>query len=81
MTRKRRRASRARSYPDLQTYLAESGETQLALSRRLGLSQGYLSRVARGLYLPRAERQMLIAAACRIPMSSFARAYLRSRVA
>lgn len=79
MGRKRRRGARARRYPDLATYLAESGETQLALARRIGMSQGYLSHVAAGHFVPRAERQMLIAAACRIPMSSFTRTYLLRR--
>jgi len=66
-------------YPDLATYLAESGETQVALSRRIGIPQAALSKIAAGRIFPGPDVQWAIHEACRVPWSSFALVYLLKR--
>ena len=74
-----------RIYPDLATYLRESGEKQADLARRLRdthrvrITQAAISRYARGERLPRPALGFKIAAVCRLPTDSFARAYVANR--
>jgi transcriptional regulator with XRE-family HTH domain len=68
--KKKTKAGRPR-YPDLATYLEESGDTQVRMSNALRLSQGYLSRVAAGLLMPSLERANLIAQYANVPVESF----------
>jgi len=68
-----------RVYPDLATYLRESGEKQADLARRLRITQAAISRYARGERLPRPALGFKIAAVCRLPTDSFARAYVANR--
>lgn len=63
-------------YSDLATYFERSGETQERFAARLGLTQGYVSRVRHGLMVPRPDRAQTIAEAADIPLDSFQRAYL-----
>lgn len=63
-----------RTYPNLATYLEETGTTQAELAERLGLSQGYLSRLIRGLQQPTLDLALVIARMTRIPIESLVRA-------
>jgi transcriptional regulator with XRE-family HTH domain len=63
-------------YPDLAAYLEETGETQTALAARVGASQAQVSRIAAGEVIPRAALAARLAAACRVSLESFTRAYL-----
>lgn len=63
-----------REYPDLATYIAESGDPQWHVARRTGTSQGNISRIARGDSVPRPLLAMRLSQYCRIPLDSFARA-------
>jgi transcriptional regulator with XRE-family HTH domain len=63
-------------YPDLATYLQQSGDTQTHLAEVLDLNQAQVSRIAAGLQVPRPALAERIAAYARIPADSFLRVYL-----
>jgi transcriptional regulator with XRE-family HTH domain len=65
-----------RAYASLADYLRVSGEKQCHLSRRIRIPQATISRIARGLQMPRPELARRLATACNIPESSFTEAYL-----
>jgi transcriptional regulator with XRE-family HTH domain len=77
----RRRAPRLRRprYPDLWTYLAESGDTQANIARHVRVSQAHVSRIMNGATIPRGMLAARLAAYCQIPLDSFTRAYLAKR--
>jgi transcriptional regulator with XRE-family HTH domain len=67
---------RRRTYPDLVTFLEETGTTQVELAMRLGLSQPYMSRIVRGLQQPPLDLALQIARMARVPVESLVRADL-----
>jgi transcriptional regulator with XRE-family HTH domain len=71
--------SRTRRYPNLTAYFAHSGESQSDLAARLRLPQSTISRVARGLRIPRPRLARRLIRACGIPAESFTAAYLSYR--
>jgi transcriptional regulator with XRE-family HTH domain len=68
-----------RAYASLADYLRTSGEKQCRLSRRIRIPQATISRIARGLQMPRPVLARRLALACNIPESSFVEAYLAAR--
>lgn len=72
----RRPRKTIRTYSTLAEYIAESGETQASIARRVGSTQAYISRIARGDAVPRAFLAARLADYARIPMDSFQRVYL-----
>lgn len=66
-------------YPDLATYLAESGVTQVEVAVAVGTTQGTISRIATGEMMPRPQLATRLARFCKIPIESFARVYLARR--
>lgn len=72
-----KRAGKARTrYPDLATYIAESGDTQAAVAARVGASQAHVSRIAGGDIVPRPLLAARIVRYANIPLDSFTRVYL-----
>lgn len=71
-----RTRSPLRLYPDLATYLAESGDTQAGVAEACQTSQATISRIATGEMVPRPVLASRIARYCGIPLDSFARTYL-----
>lgn len=70
-------------YADLATYIRESGDTQVNLAARVGVSQAQISRLIDGENIPRAELLEKIVRYTGIPRDSFTRVYLarkRARV-
>ena len=63
-------------FPDLATYCAETGDTQVAIAAATGASQAHISRIINGAAIPRPALAMRIARYARIPLESFTRAYL-----
>jgi transcriptional regulator with XRE-family HTH domain len=70
---KRRKPAR-RSYPDLATYIEQSGDQQWHIAARCGTTQANISRIARGTAHPRPLLALRLAQYCRIPVDSFAKA-------
>lgn len=68
--------SRRRVYPDLATYIAESGDTQEGVAEAVKASQAQVSRIAAGELVPRPALAMRLATYARIPLDSFIRVYL-----
>jgi transcriptional regulator with XRE-family HTH domain len=75
----RRRRARGIRYPDLATYLAESGDTQARMAAHLGISQASISRIKDGKVLPSADIAERLAAYAGIPLDSFYRVQLLKR--
>jgi transcriptional regulator with XRE-family HTH domain len=69
-----------RTYPDLATYLAESGDTQAKVAAAVGARQAHISRIAAGELVPRPALAARIAKYARIPLDSFMRTYLAKRL-
>jgi transcriptional regulator with XRE-family HTH domain len=63
-------------YDTLAAYFAGSGESQHSLAFRLGLKDSTVSRLVRGLRVPRPLLAQRLARACHIPPSSFMAVYL-----
>lgn len=59
-----------RTYPNLRAFLDASGQSQAEFAAQIGLSQGYLSRLIRGLQQPPLDLALRIAQAARIPVES-----------
>ena len=72
----RRRPRIQTQYPDLATYIAETGDTQANIAARVGASQAHVSRIAHGEIVPRPLLAARLAAHARIPLDSFTRVYL-----
>jgi len=70
------RIRRDRTYPDLATYIAQTGDTQKRIAHTLGISQAQVSRLVHGSQIPRPELAERLAAYARIPFDSFHRVYL-----
>lgn len=66
-------------YPDVASYLAETGDTQLRLAAQVAVSQAHISRIVRGIVIPRPALAQRLAAVCRVSLESFTRAYLARR--
>lgn len=59
-----------RTYPDLISYLADTGQTQAELATRLQRSQAFVSKLVNGLTQPSLAEALRIARICRIPVES-----------
>jgi transcriptional regulator with XRE-family HTH domain len=68
-----------RRYPDLATYIAESGDTQQHIAARVGASQAHVSRIAAGEIVPRPFLAARLAEYAKVPLDSFTRVYLANR--
>lgn len=73
------RRQRRRFYPDLATYIDESGDTQQRIAKACGTTQAHISRIAAGDAIPRPELAERIVAYAHIPLDSFVRASLARR--
>jgi transcriptional regulator with XRE-family HTH domain len=63
-------------FPDLATYCAKTGDTQIHIAAQVGTTQAHISRIVHGEVVPRAGLAARLARYARIPIDSFARAYL-----
>lgn len=68
-------------YRSLADYLAKTKTRQEDFAARVGLRQGYVSRIARGLIVPRADLRQRIAQAARCSVDSFIREKVARRQA
>jgi transcriptional regulator with XRE-family HTH domain len=68
------------AYRHLADYLARSGDTQQELARRVGTTQAYISKLARGGAVPRPMLATRIAEYCHIPLDSFVRVRLARKL-
>jgi transcriptional regulator with XRE-family HTH domain len=68
---------RRRTYPNVTIFLAETGITQAKMAHDLGLSQGYISRLRRGLQQPPLDLALRISRYARVPIESLVRGPLR----
>jgi predicted transcriptional regulator len=67
-------------YPDIQAYFKATGERQQDFAVRVGLPQGYISKVAGGRCIPKkGSIRTRIAQAAQIPEESFRLLNLRHR--
>lgn len=60
-------------YRNLADYLARTRTRQEDFAARVGLRQGYISRIARRLVVPRPALRQRLAAAAQCPVNSFIR--------
>jgi transcriptional regulator with XRE-family HTH domain len=67
---------RRRVYPDLATYIKESGDTQAAIAKAVQAKQAHISRIASGELVPRPALAARLASYAHIPLDSFIRVYL-----
>jgi transcriptional regulator with XRE-family HTH domain len=74
--RRPRSPRRLTQFPDLATYIAETGDTQANIAAQVGASQAHVSRIAHGAIVPRPRLAARIAAHAHIPLDSFTRVYL-----
>lgn len=68
-------------FPDLATYIAETGDTQANVALACRASQAQISRIVNGTQVPRARLALRIATYCRIPLDSFTRVHLAKHAA
>jgi transcriptional regulator with XRE-family HTH domain len=59
-----------RTYPDLRTYFAESGDTQTAFGERLKRPQSWVSRVVNGVQEPSLDEALTISRLAGVPIES-----------
>ena len=59
-----------RTYPDLATYFAQSGETQAAFAARVNRSQSWVSRVRSGETEPNLTDALMICREAGVPLES-----------
>ena len=64
------RPRRLRSYPDLETYFRESGDTQAAFAARLRRTQSWISRVKNGQIEPTIAEALEISRLTGVPLES-----------
>jgi len=77
MAKKRKRPySHRRRYPNLAAYVLATGEPQMDIAAAVGVTQGEISRILRGLKIPRPAVARKLADHCRIPLDSFVRGYV-----
>lgn len=78
----RRRATigPATRYPDLASYCEATGDTQVNIAARVGVSQSTISKVINGDVVPRSRLALRLATYARIPLDSFQRVYLQKHV-
>lgn len=62
-----------RAYADLDSFFAQTGMTQAAFARRVGLTQGQLSKFKNRRVQPSLDKAVRIAAAAHIPIESLLR--------
>ena len=62
-----------RTFPDLITYLNETGVTQEYLASRLGITQSYMSKIVRNLQQPELKLALKIAKIAHVPLESLLR--------
>ena len=62
-----------RTYPDLRGFLEGTGTTQAEMAEALGLSQGQISKLVRGLQQPSLDLALRIARYARVPVESLVR--------
>lgn len=65
-------------YPDLATYCAETGDTQVNIAAQVGTSQSAISKILHGDVVPRSRLALRLATYARIPLDSFQRVYLQT---
>ena len=70
---KRHTRQRRTKYRSLADYLQRAGVRQEDFAARIGKRQGYISRIARGLIVPRPALAQRIADAAQCPLDSFIR--------
>ncbi len=58
-------------YADLAVYFSETGDRQEDFAARVGVRQGYISKLVRGHFVPREPLKSRIARAAAIPVESF----------
>lgn len=58
-----------KTYPSLAAYFEDSGETQAAFAKRLGVSQGLVSRWVNRKQCPRRNLALRVANAASVPLS------------
>lgn len=68
-------------FPDLATYIAETGDTQAHIASRVGSTQAHISRITNGDAVPRSVLAARLSTYCRIPLDSFTRVYLAKHAA
>lgn len=66
-------------YPNLATYLAESGDTQQHIAAAVGSTQAHVSRIAAGEIVPRPVLAARLAEYAHVPLDSFTRVYLAKK--
>jgi transcriptional regulator with XRE-family HTH domain len=81
LSRRRGRLVPATLYPDLATYCAETGDTQVNIAAQVGVSQSTISKVLNGDVVPRSRLALRLATYARIPLDSFQRVYLQKHSA
>ena len=59
-----------RIYPDIRTYLRETGTTQAELAVKLGITQPGLSKIINGLIVPKLALAFRISKVCNIPVEA-----------
>ena len=59
-----------RTYPDLETYFAETGNRQFELAERVGISGSYMSRIVNKLQQPRLQLALKIVREVPVPLES-----------
>jgi len=59
-----------RTYPNLTSYLEDTGQTQAELAERLQRSQAFISKLVNGLQQPSLDEALRIARVCRVPVES-----------
>jgi transcriptional regulator with XRE-family HTH domain len=67
---------RRRRYPNVATYLMQTGESMLDLAEAVGVTQPQISRIVRGLSIPRPALARRLADHCGVPVDSFIREYV-----
>lgn len=79
MSNRPKRIRRSRQYPDVATYLKQSGDSQSNLAKHCGVSQAHISRIVSGERVPRPVILERIARYANVPRDSFVRVHLARR--
>ena len=59
-----------RTYPNLTSYLEDTGLTQAELAVKLDRSQAFISKLVNGIQQPSLDEALRIARICRVPVES-----------
>ena len=65
------------SFPDLATYIQQTGDTQEHIADEVGVSQAHLSRIVAGQVVPRPRVALALATYAKIPIESFSWLFLQ----